>query len=184
MVGSYTIWVLRIRFRYSRKASRAPNNRTISLASGFRFFSLLFIDFIYLFILNFIRCFLYLYFKCYTLSWFPLLNLTFHPPSPCSPTHTLLLPHPGITYTDALSLHRTKDLLPIDAQQGYPVLHMRLEPLIAICVLFGWWFSPWEIWIVWLVDFAFLPIKTYQVEFDLFVLVVHEYFILTCTILF
>jgi hypothetical protein len=26
------------------------------------------------------------------------------------------------------------------------------------CVLFGWWFSLWELWVVWLVDIAVLPI--------------------------
>ena len=25
------------------------------------------------------------------------------------------------------------------------------------CVLFGWWFSPWELWKVWLVDIVVLP---------------------------
>ena len=27
------------------------------------------------------------------------------------------------------------------------------------CVLFGWWFSPWEHWEVWLVDIAVLPMR-------------------------
>jgi len=34
---------------------------------------------------------------------------------------------------------------------------MQLEPWIPPCVLFGWWFSPWEFWGVWLVDIAVLP---------------------------
>ena len=25
------------------------------------------------------------------------------------------------------------------------------------CILFGWWFSPWELWVVWLVDIVVLP---------------------------
>ena len=25
------------------------------------------------------------------------------------------------------------------------------------CVLFGWWFSPWELWVVQLVDIVVLP---------------------------
>ena len=33
---------------------------------------------------------------------------------------------------------------------------MCLEPWIPPCVLFGWWFSPWELWVVWLVDIVFL----------------------------
>jgi hypothetical protein len=41
---------------------------------------------------------------------------------------------------------------PIDTQQGHPPLHMQLEPWVAPCVLFGWWFSPWEllggVWLV------------------------------------
>ena len=35
---------------------------------------------------------------------------------------------------------------PIDAQQGHPLLHMRLKPWVTPCVLSGWWFSPWELW--------------------------------------
>jgi hypothetical protein len=35
---------------------------------------------------------------------------------------------------------------PTDAQQGHPLLHMWLEPWGPPCVLFGWWFSPWELW--------------------------------------
>jgi len=27
------------------------------------------------------------------------------------------------------------------------------------CVLFGWWFSPWELWEVWLVDIVVLPMR-------------------------
>ena len=27
------------------------------------------------------------------------------------------------------------------------------------CVLFGWWFSPGELWGVWLVDIVILPMK-------------------------
>ena len=36
----------------------------------------------------------------------------------------------------------------IDVQQGYPLLHMKLEPWVPACVLFDWWFSPWEHWVV------------------------------------
>jgi hypothetical protein len=28
---------------------------------------------------------------------------------------------------------------------------MQLEPWVRPCVLFGWWFSPWELWRYWLV---------------------------------
>jgi hypothetical protein len=37
------------------------------------------------------------------------------------------------------------------------LLHMWLEPWVPPCVLFGWWFSPWELWRVWLVNVVFLP---------------------------
>ena len=29
---------------------------------------------------------------------------------------------------------------------------MQLEPWVPPCVLFGSWFSPWELWYLWLVD--------------------------------
>jgi len=45
----------------------------------------------------------------------------------------------------------------IDARQGHPWLHMQLEPWIPPCVFFGWWFSPWELGLVWLVYTAVLP---------------------------
>ena len=35
---------------------------------------------------------------------------------------------------------------PIDVKQGHPLLHMQLEPWVPSCVLYGWWFSPWELW--------------------------------------
>ena len=37
---------------------------------------------------------------------------------------------------------------------------MQLEPWVSPCVLFGWWFSPWEFWglgVVWLIDVVVLP---------------------------
>jgi hypothetical protein len=43
---------------------------------------------------------------------------------------------------------------PTDAQQCHFLLHMLLEPWFDSCVLFGCWFSPWELWWgggVWLV---------------------------------
>jgi hypothetical protein len=27
------------------------------------------------------------------------------------------------------------------------------------CVLFGWWFNPWELWGIWLVDIVVLPMR-------------------------
>jgi hypothetical protein len=32
---------------------------------------------------------------------------------------------------------------------------MHLEPLVPPCVLFGWWFSLWELWGVWLLYIVF-----------------------------
>ena len=42
---------------------------------------------------------------------------------------------------------------PTDAQ-GHPVLHLMMEPWLPPNVLLGWWFRPWE---VWLVDIVVLP---------------------------
>jgi hypothetical protein len=39
-----------------------------------------------------------------------------------------------------------KAIPPIDVQQGHPLLLMGLEPWIPSCVLFGWWFTSWELW--------------------------------------
>jgi hypothetical protein len=48
---------------------------------------------------------------------------------------------------------------PTEARQGHPQLHMQLGPLVLPCVLFGWWFSPWELLGGggWLVDIVVLP---------------------------
>ena len=34
----------------------------------------------------------------------------------------------------------------VDVWKGHPLLHMQLEPWDSPCVLFGWWFTSWEIW--------------------------------------
>ena len=34
---------------------------------------------------------------------------------------------------------------------------MHLEPRVPPCVLFGWWFSPWELWGHWLVHIVLPP---------------------------
>ena len=36
---------------------------------------------------------------------------------------------------------------------------MQLEPWVPPCVFFGWWFSPWELSGVWLVDNVVLPME-------------------------
>ena len=33
-----------------------------------------------------------------------------------------------------------------DSKQGSSLLCMQLDPWVAPCVIFGWWFSPWELW--------------------------------------
>jgi hypothetical protein len=94
-----------------------------------------------------IRYFLYLHFKCYPLSSFPLqkppipspLTLLTNPPTPVSWSwHSPILGHRAFTEP------RTSP--PIDDRQGHPLLHMQLKPWVPPCVLFGWWFSPWELW--------------------------------------
>ena len=109
------------------------------------------------FILFFIRYFLYLHFKCYPLSWFPpkipnlsLLPLLTIPLSPSSLSwHSPIM---GL-----LAFLGTRASLPFDVQQCHPLLHIQLEPWVPPCVLFGWWFSLWELWGVWLVNIVALP---------------------------
>ena len=66
-------------------------------------------------------------------------------------THPLLPPTlDSPTLGHLLSLHRTKDLC---SHWCLPRLYMQLE----LCVLLGWWLSPWELWGIWLVDIVVLP---------------------------
>ena len=58
-------------------------------------------------------------------------------------------------YTGAFT--RPRASTPIDDQLGYPLLHMWLEPWVPPCVLFGWWFSPWELLGYWLVHIVVPP---------------------------
>ena len=117
---------------------------------------------------NFSFLFLFIRFLCiYTSNVIPFpgvpsRTLLSYPPSHCfyegapPPTH-----HPHLTalaypYTGKSSLHRTTP--PSHARQYHPLLHMRLEPWVSPCVLLGWWFSPWELWDVWLVDMVVPPV--------------------------
>ena len=52
-----------------------------------------------------------------------------------------------------------KDSPPIDAWQGYLLLHMWLEPWLTPRELFGWWFSLWDLWCVWLVGIVVFPMR-------------------------
>jgi hypothetical protein len=73
------------------------------------------------------------------------------PPTQSTPTslpwHSPTLGHLAFTGTRAS---------PIDARQCHPLLHMQLEPWVPPCVLFGWWFSPRELWDICLIVFFFL----------------------------
>ena len=66
----------------------------------------------------------------------PLLPKT--PTSASWPWHSPTLGHRAFTGPRAFP--------PIDDEQGSLLLHMWLEPWVPPCVLFGWWFSPWELW--------------------------------------
>jgi hypothetical protein len=35
---------------------------------------------------------------------------------------------------------------PIDGQLGHPLLHIKLETGVPLCVFIDWWFSPCELW--------------------------------------
>jgi hypothetical protein len=41
---------------------------------------------------------------------------------------------------------RPRASLLIDGQLGHPLLHMQLETRVLPCVVYGWWFSPRELW--------------------------------------
>jgi hypothetical protein len=77
---------------------------------------------------------------------------------PHPPTHSCLSAL-AFSYTGASSQDFTglSASPPIDAWQGHPLLHMQLEPWVPPCVLCGSWFSPWQLWGIWLVDIVVLP---------------------------
>jgi hypothetical protein len=68
-----------------------------------------------------------------------------HPPTPTSVSwHFPTLEH--------LTFIGPRTCPAIDAQQGHSLLHMQLEPWVPLCLLFGWWFIPWELCGICLVD--------------------------------
>jgi hypothetical protein len=92
-------------------------------------------------------------------SWFPLCKPTIpthlpqllwgcsftHPPTPAFPPwHSPTLGHQAFTGPRASP--------PIDAQQGYPMLHVQLKPWVPL-----WWFSHWELWGIRWVGIVVLP---------------------------
>jgi len=91
-------------------------------------------------------------------SWFPLHNPPIPSPSPFfyesvpPPIHPPLptsLPwhYPTLGSPD---LAGPRGSPPICTQQGHPLLHMQLKPWVCPC---GWWFSPWELWLVGILVF-------------------------------
>ena len=52
----------------------------------------------------------------------------------------------ALLYTGSSSLHRPRDSPLIYGRQGSLLLHKQLKPWVPPCVLFVWWFSPWELW--------------------------------------
>jgi hypothetical protein len=108
-----------------------------------------------------IEYFIYLHFRCNPLSQFPLWKPFISSSLPlllwrCSPT---LPPTPASPSWQSSTLGHTGPMgsLPICAWKGHPLLHMQLEVWVAPCVLFGWLFSPWQLWWVWLVDIVVFP---------------------------
>ena len=79
-----------------------------------------------------------------------------YPRSPCSPTHPLLSWHFLTMGHQAFTGPRASP--PIDVQQGHPLL-MPLEPYVPPCVLFSWWFSPWELCGYRLVHIVVPPVR-------------------------
>jgi hypothetical protein len=113
----------------------------------------------------FIGYFIYLHLKCYPPSQFFLHNSHISS-SPClyegapppTPTHSCLstpvFPSPGSS-----SLHRTNGLLSQWCQMRPSSATYPAGAMGTPCVLFGWWFSSWELWRVWLVDIVVLPMR-------------------------
>jgi hypothetical protein len=88
---------------------------------------------------------------------FPLRNTLFHSSSswfcegvPPPTTHSLLPPCPCIPLDWGIepSQDQGRASSPIEAQQGHPLLYMRLKPWVPPYVLLRWWFRPWELWLV------------------------------------
>jgi hypothetical protein len=76
----------------------------------------------------------------------------------CFPTHP---PNPASTswHSPILGLQAftgPRNSLPVKVLQDHSLLHMLLEPWVPSCVHFGWWFSPYKLWQVWLVDIILL----------------------------
>jgi hypothetical protein len=102
---------------------------------------------------NFICYWIFYLFTFQTLSPFPVSTLKTHYPIPtlllwgCSPTHlptpiSLPLHSPSLGHK-AFTEPRASP--PIDALQGHPLLYIQLEPWVPPRLLFGWWFTTYEV---------------------------------------
>jgi hypothetical protein len=99
-------------------------------------------------------------------SSFPSTSPLSPPPSPClrespPPLAYPLLPQSGPAFpcSGSSSLHRTKGLPSQWCQIRQSYATYLAGAMGTTCVLFGWWFSSWELWRVWLVDIAVLPMR-------------------------
>jgi hypothetical protein len=117
------------------------------------FVILVIIIFIFLFFLFCWRFYLFTFQMLFPFLGFPSRNPISHPPSPCfyegsshPPIHSCLTSLPWHSPTlEPQAFTEPMTSPPTDARKGHPLLHMQLEPWIPPCVLFGWWFSPWEL---------------------------------------
>ena len=111
----------------------------------------------------FIDYFNYLHLKCYPPSWSFLHNSPTSSLSTCyyvgAPPPTYLL----LTYCPCISLYWGIKP-PQDQASSFPLIPDKAVLCYicswscgSLCVLFGGWFSPWELWEVWLVDTIALP---------------------------
>jgi hypothetical protein len=75
---------------------------------------------------------------------------------PHPPTHSRL-PTMAFPYTVASSLHRTKDLSSHWCLTRPSSANYEAGPMGPSKCTLGWWFSPWELWQVWLVGIVVLP---------------------------
>jgi len=107
-------------------------------------------NFFYLFI-----GFFNLHIKCYPLSQFPVHKSPISSWSPFFYEGFLLPSHLHLsTSLPDIPIHwgegcpALAGLRAFHAQQGHPLLHMQLESWVCLYVLFGWWFGPWELWLV------------------------------------
>ena len=91
------------------------------------------------------------------ISGFPSENSLFHPAIPCfyevvpAPTHSLLASQSwNSPILEHWSFTGPRASLPIDVR--HLLLHKCLEPWVPPCIHFGWWFSSWALYGVWLID--------------------------------